>query len=71
MSHNVTIGHKNGKAPKIDNHVTISPSCNIVGDICIGDNVIVGIGSVVVKDIPANSIIAGDPAKVLKYLPTK
>ena len=67
MSHNVTIGHKNGKAPKIGNYVTISPSCNIVGDICIGDNVIVGIGSVVVKNVPAKSMIAGNPAKVIKY----
>lgn len=66
MSHNVTIGHKNGKAPTIGNNVTVSPSCNIVGDIHIGDNVIVGIGSVVVKDVPANSIVAGNPARVIK-----
>lgn len=66
MSHNVTIGHKNGKAPTIGNNVTVSPSCNIVGGIHIGDNVIVGIGSVVVKDVPANSIVAGNPARVIK-----
>lgn len=66
MSHNVTIGHKNGKAPTIGNNVIVSPSCNIVGGIHIGDNVIVGIGSVVVKDVPANSIVAGNPARVIK-----
>lgn len=70
MSHNVTIGHKNGKAPTIGNNVTVSPSCNIVGGIHIGDNVIIGIGSVVVKNVPAKSIIAGNPAKVIKYQQT-
>ena len=32
----------------------------------IGNNVIIGAGSVVVKDIPDNVIVAGNPAKVLK-----
>jgi acetyltransferase-like isoleucine patch superfamily enzyme len=39
-----------------------------MGGITIGKNAIVGAGSVVTKDIPANAVVAGNPAKVLKYL---
>lgn len=38
----------------------------IMGGVKIGDQVIVGAGSVVVKDVPPNSIVAGNPAKVIK-----
>jgi serine O-acetyltransferase len=38
------------------------------GGITIGDNVIVGAGSVVVKDVPSDCVIAGNPAKVVRYL---
>ena len=34
----------------------------------IGDNAVIGAGSIVVKDIPANAIAAGNPATVIKYL---
>jgi acetyltransferase-like isoleucine patch superfamily enzyme len=34
----------------------------------IGENAIVGAGSVVTKDVPADAIVAGNPAKVLRYI---
>ena len=34
----------------------------------IGENAIVGAGSVVTKDVPANTIVAGNPAKVLRTI---
>ena len=37
----------------------------ILCDTRIGDNVIIGAGSVVTKDIPSNSVVAGNPAKIL------
>lgn len=37
----------------------------IVGNVNIGDNVVVGANAVVVHDIPNNSIVAGIPAKVI------
>lgn len=65
---NTTIGEKNNKAPIIGNNVEISAACNIIGDIKIGDNAIIGIGSIVTKDVPAKTIVAGNPAKIIKYL---
>lgn len=42
--------------------------CLTIEDISIGNNVIVGAGSVVVKSIPDNVVIAGNPARIIKYL---
>ena len=40
----------------------------IFGNVHIGDNVIVGAGSVVVKDVPDNCVVAGNPAKIIKII---
>lgn len=47
---------------------SIGSGSTILCNITIGENSIVGAGSVVTKDVPANSIVAGNPAKVLRYL---
>lgn len=39
----------------------------ILPGVKIGDEVVVGSGSVVTKDIPSNCIVAGNPAKIIKY----
>jgi acetyltransferase-like isoleucine patch superfamily enzyme len=39
----------------------------ILGNLTIGENAIVGAGSVVTKNVPANAIVAGNPARVLRY----
>lgn len=39
----------------------------ILGPVKIGNNVTIGGGSVVVKDIPDNCVVAGNPAKIIKY----
>jgi UDP-2-acetamido-3-amino-2,3-dideoxy-glucuronate N-acetyltransferase len=43
----------------------------ILCNVTIGENAIVGAGSVVTKDVPANAIVAGSPARVIRYLETK
>ena len=35
-------------------------------NVTIGDNVVIGAGSVVVKDIPSNSVAVGNPCKVIR-----
>lgn len=39
----------------------------IVGNVTIGEGAIIGAGSVVVKDIPDYAIVAGNPARIIKY----
>jgi acetyltransferase-like isoleucine patch superfamily enzyme len=45
---------------------SIGSGATILGGITIGENAIVGAGAVVTKDVPANTIVVGNPAKVLK-----
>jgi acetyltransferase-like isoleucine patch superfamily enzyme len=49
---------------------SIGSGATILSKVTIGENAIVGAGSVVTKDVPANSIVAGNPAKVLRYIDT-
>lgn len=47
---------------------SIGSGSTVLSKITIGENAIVGAGSVVTKDIPANAIVAGNPAKVLRFI---
>jgi acetyltransferase-like isoleucine patch superfamily enzyme len=47
---------------------SIGSSATILANVTVGENSIVGAGSVVTKDVPANSIVAGSPARVLRYI---
>lgn len=50
----------------IGNHVWLGKHTRILKGVTISDNSIVGMSSVVTKDIPSNSIAAGNPAKIIK-----
>jgi acetyltransferase-like isoleucine patch superfamily enzyme len=52
----------------IDKNVWIGDSAMICKGVHIGENAVIGAGSIVAKDIPANAIAAGNPASVIKYL---
>lgn len=47
---------------------SIGSGATILANTCIGENALVGAGSVVTKDVPANAIVAGNPARVIRYL---
>jgi len=47
---------------------SIGSGATILSNINIGENAFVGAGSVVTKDVPPNAIVAGNPAKVLRYI---
>ncbi len=51
----------------IDDNVYISTGVTILGPVTIGNNVTIGAGAVVVKDIPDNCVVAGVPAKIINY----
>ncbi len=53
---------------RIGNNVWIAGGTIVVAGVTIGDNSVIGAGSVVVKDIPANVIAVGNPCKVIKQL---
>jgi len=44
----------------------IGSNSTILPDLVIGENVIIGAGSVVTKDVPDNCIVVGTPARVVK-----
>lgn len=52
----------------IGSNVWIGGSVTILSGVTIGDNCTIGAGSVVVKDIPANSVALGNPCKVIKKI---
>lgn len=52
----------------IGNNVLIGAYCIILKGVTIGDRAIIGAGSVVTHDIPADSIAAGNPCKVVKHI---
>lgn len=47
---------------------SVGSGSTILSKITIGENAIVGAGSVVTKDVPANAIVAGNPAKFLRFV---
>jgi acetyltransferase-like isoleucine patch superfamily enzyme len=51
---------------RIKKGASLGSSVTILGGITVGENAIVGAGSVVTKDVAANTIVAGNPAKVIK-----
>jgi acetyltransferase-like isoleucine patch superfamily enzyme len=55
-------------AVHIGDGVWIGRRCLILKGVRIGDNAIVGAGSVVVRDVPANTLVAGNPARVIRTL---
>jgi acetyltransferase-like isoleucine patch superfamily enzyme len=52
----------------IKNGASIGSSSTILCGVTVGENSIVGAGAVVTKDVPANTIVAGVPAKVIKKI---
>lgn len=54
------------KQTRIGKNVWIMPNVTIAPGVTIGDEVVVATGSVVTKDIPARTLAAGVPAKVVK-----
>ena len=47
---------------------SIGSNATILANIRIGDNAIVGAGSVVTKDVPPHAVVAGNPAKILRFI---
>ncbi len=70
---NVTIGGKDhpnrvgnpDNYPQIGDNAIVYPGAFIIGPVKIGANCIIGANTVVVSDVPDNSMVAGNPAKIM------
>jgi len=47
---------------------SIGSGATILANLCIGENAIVGAGAVVTKDVPPNTIVAGNPARIFRQI---
>ena len=56
---------------RVKKYASIGSGATILSNVVIGENAIVGAGSVVTKDVPAGTIVAGNPARVLRTLETE
>lgn len=56
------------QAITVGNDVWFGANVVVCPGVTIGDNVVIGAGSVVVKDLPSNSVCVGAPAKVIRQL---
>ena len=55
-----------GGGPTIEDNVFIGTNSCILGNVKIGNNVVIAAGAVVVHDVPDNVTVAGIPAKIIK-----
>lgn len=67
INQGVTVGYtSNGGAPVIGDQVTINAGAKVLGEIRIGNNVVIGANAVVVKNVPDNCTVVGVPAYIIK-----
>lgn len=66
IMHEVTLGTRGtAGAPRIGNNVFIGAGAKVIGSITIGDNVDIGANAVVLTDVPANSLVVGNPGRII------
>ena len=62
-----TIGFTRKGCPTIGDNVWIFSGAKILGPVKIGNNAVIGANAVVTKDVPDNAVVAGVPAKIIRY----
>ena len=63
----VTIGYKGEDSPTLEDNVSVTCGAKVLGNVTMCSNSMAAAGAVVVKDVPANAIVGGVPAKVIAY----
>ncbi|QBP18163.1 2,3,4,5-tetrahydropyridine-2,6-dicarboxylate N-acetyltransferase [Acetilactobacillus jinshanensis] len=59
------------KPVRIDDHVLVGANAVVVEGVHVGEGAVIGAGAVVLHDVPAHTVVAGVPAKVIKKVDTK
>jgi serine O-acetyltransferase len=67
INHGCLIGATETGVPVLGNHVRLTAHSMVVGGITLGDNVLVGAGAVVVHSFADGAVVAGVPARLLRY----
>ena len=57
-----------GKPIVIERNVWIATGATIIGGVTVGENSVVAAGSVVTKDVPPNTLVGGNPARVIRSI---
>ncbi|HYR92470.1 MAG TPA: DapH/DapD/GlmU-related protein [Terriglobia bacterium] len=72
IGHDVTIGGRSRghRPPTLGNRVFVGVGAKILGPIKIGDNATIGANAVVMEDVPANAVVAGIPARIIRFKST-
>jgi acetyltransferase-like isoleucine patch superfamily enzyme len=65
---NSALAKENLKGVTVEEHAKIGANATILPGITIGRNTLVGAGAVVTKDVPANAVIVGNPAREIKKI---
>lgn len=76
IGHNVQVGYNTliiarsmiGGSTKIGDNCYVAPAVTIKDHICVGNNSVIGIGALVLKDVEENTVVVGSPAKVLRHV---
>lgn len=55
-----------GEAPRIGDNVDVGAHVVIIGDITVGANSVIGAGAVVIRNVPPNSVVVGNPGRVIR-----
>ncbi|MBW2113103.1 MAG: N-acetyltransferase, partial [Deltaproteobacteria bacterium] len=55
----------------VEKNASIGSSATVLGGVTIGERAVVGAGSVVTKDVPPSTIVAGNPARILRKIEEK
>lgn len=67
INQQVTIGYSNKTdSPILENNVTVYAGAKVIGGITIGQNSIIGANCVVVKNVPTNCVVVGNPARIVR-----
>ncbi len=68
LAHEFLVNEYRFGSVHIGKNVLIGAGCIILCGVTIGDGVVVGAGSVVTSDVPANTFVAGNPARVVRKI---
>ena len=66
LSKKIYLQNKKSRPIKIKNNVFIGCNVTVLPGVTISEGSVIGAGSVVTRDIPTNSVVAGNPAKVIR-----